>query len=727
MPMLSIIVPTRNNVRYTAQCLASIAAHTDPEIAYEVIAVDNGSDDETLSFLGSHTPGQRAAAAQGRNPPQAVRVLHNPAPCALAASWNMGCAAAAGEWLLISNNDVIYAPGAIEQMLAAGREQAHAIIVLPLSPHDVSGALPRVVPPETPAAAAENVAAVAAWAAGRRWQGEPRRYVRDAYPAQGGYAFLLRRDAWRDLGGFDEDYDLTGEDYDFFRRAQRRGKIVQARHAFVEHYGAATCQWLYDDYHIRLARNRFRLAEKQDGQLEMFSVVIPVYNRVHALRAAIESLRAQTFPHWKAYVIDDGSDDWDRVQALAGEFRHEAGRLWFFHRAANAGPGAARNFGLSLTRGKYVAFLDSDDIWYPGHLQAHWDAHEIGGHDFIYSDADFAWRWWDEAGRVFRHQRGPHPTIPYTGPFDAARLQEQNYIQTSALSVWGEAARAARFSEDKWVGEDWDYCRALGPRGLHLAMPTCRYHIARNPESEHLIHRAVHLAAPSFSWEGRLSIVRPHQRMEDAALGVVVATWNRPRELARALETVGWDDVPLVVVDDGTQPPRAVDEVIDQFSGAALLRAPGGARHGPGWARNRGVEYLPCQWVQFLDDDDLLLPGWRERVQGYLGAEWDAVWCHAISPGEDGALTTVTEPFTSQLCVRREAFLRTGGFDEAVRWGEERDLLQRLRLVCGERVREVKVPWVLRPAFSGRVAPRPEAPPRPVTPVQSYRPDKGMF
>ena len=91
----------------------------------------------------------------------------------------------------------------------------------------------------------------------------------------------------------------------------------------------------------------------------LFSVVIPTFNRSHLLQATLESVFAQTFSDYEVIVVDDGStDDTREMMKSYGE------RVQFF-RQENAGPGAARNLGVSRAGGEYVAFLDSDDLWFP--------------------------------------------------------------------------------------------------------------------------------------------------------------------------------------------------------------------------------------------------------------------------------------------------------------------------------------------------------------------------
>lgn len=91
----------------------------------------------------------------------------------------------------------------------------------------------------------------------------------------------------------------------------------------------------------------------------LVSVVIATYNRAHTLREAIDSALAQRYPNLEVVVIDDGSpDDTQEILRAYGD------RI-VVHRQANAGYAAARNVGFRLARGKYVAWLDSDDLFLP--------------------------------------------------------------------------------------------------------------------------------------------------------------------------------------------------------------------------------------------------------------------------------------------------------------------------------------------------------------------------
>jgi glycosyltransferase involved in cell wall biosynthesis len=93
----------------------------------------------------------------------------------------------------------------------------------------------------------------------------------------------------------------------------------------------------------------------------LISVVLPTHNRSRLLRRAVESVLGQTLRDFELIIINDNSTD-DTAQVLA-ELQAQDARIRILHREANSGAAAARNAGIALARGQWVAFQDDDDLW----------------------------------------------------------------------------------------------------------------------------------------------------------------------------------------------------------------------------------------------------------------------------------------------------------------------------------------------------------------------------
>jgi glycosyltransferase involved in cell wall biosynthesis len=181
-----------------------------------------------------------------------------------------------------------------------------------------------------------------------------------------------------------------------------------------------------------------------------FSVVIPTHNRLDFLKQAISSVWAQTYRDYEMIVVDDGSTDGSMDYLLSLGSRVTA------LRQANRGPGAARNLGAQRAVGRYLAFLDSDDAWYPWALATF--------HELIqqYHDPGLI-------GAATLQFQGQLPDI---GQEDLAAeclsdyfetANDPDYIGSGALVVKRAIFhRANGFDETMPVGEDLDFYFRVG-------------------------------------------------------------------------------------------------------------------------------------------------------------------------------------------------------------------------------------------------------------------------
>jgi glycosyltransferase involved in cell wall biosynthesis len=103
--------------------------------------------------------------------------------------------------------------------------------------------------------------------------------------------------------------------------------------------------------------------------LELVSIIIPTYNRGNVLGETLDSVLDQTYQNWECLVIDDGSTD--NTQSLLNAYIQKDSRIKYLQRPQERpkGANACRNFGFENSQGKYIQWLDSDDLLAPSKIE----------------------------------------------------------------------------------------------------------------------------------------------------------------------------------------------------------------------------------------------------------------------------------------------------------------------------------------------------------------------
>ena len=193
-----------------------------------------------------------------------------------------------------------------------------------------------------------------------------------------------------------------------------------------------------------------------------FSVIIPVYNRAESLRTAIESVRAQSCQDFEILVVDDGSSDDPRN--VVDSF-HDP-RIRFISQP-NGGGGKARNTAIDQARGRFIAPLDSDDVYLPHHLAGMRNLLEHSSNMIAYARV----RVDRGEGRVFL--KPPRALAP--GEDMAAYLLcDRGFVPTITLVAPRDAATRIRYDEHLRPAEDADFA-------LRLFLAGYRFHMLEEP------------------------------------------------------------------------------------------------------------------------------------------------------------------------------------------------------------------------------------------------------
>jgi glycosyltransferase involved in cell wall biosynthesis len=187
------------------------------------------------------------------------------------------------------------------------------------------------------------------------------------------------------------------------------------------------------------------------------AIIIPTYNHANFLREALFSITAQTFTNWEAIVVNNFSHD-DTI-GVVKEFSDPRIKIVNF---ANHGIiAASRNFGLSLTAAPLVAFLDSDDVWYPQKLDCVIKKLEQGYDLVCHAEV------WMGPGRRRRTVRyGPESLATYE-----SLLFNGNCISTSAVVVrrsWLERVGFFSIKSEFVTAEDYDLWLRLARERIRI-------------------------------------------------------------------------------------------------------------------------------------------------------------------------------------------------------------------------------------------------------------------
>lgn len=196
----------------------------------------------------------------------------------------------------------------------------------------------------------------------------------------------------------------------------------------------------------------------RERQRPLVSIVIPAYRAATFIRETLDSVFAQTYPNLEVILVNDGSPDTAQLEAAIRSY----GDRLIYIRQENGGPAAARNTAIRAAQGKYIACLDSDDLYLPWHVTNLVQLLEEHPLDLVYSDS-YIVRDGLRIGRAFEKQP---QSLPVT--FEKL-LTEECAVTTSAVVGSRQAMIEAGLFDEKYRRcEDFDLWVRMSYRGSRI-------------------------------------------------------------------------------------------------------------------------------------------------------------------------------------------------------------------------------------------------------------------
>ena len=370
-------------------------------------------------------------------------------------------------------------------------------------------------------------------------------------------------------------------------------------------------------------------------EIPLVSVIVPTYNRPEMLEGAIRSILNQTYSEIEILVVNDGGEETEQIiNSLDKDHK-----ITYIKHSQNHERSAARNTALKLARGKYIAYLDDADIFYPHHLETLVNFLESNPYKVAYTDALRAHQVKEEDGyKIIKKD------LPYSMDFSKELLLVQNIApilcfmhEKSCLNEVG------LFDETLTTHEDWDLWIRMSRKYdfAHIEMITAEFRTREDGSSttsgrlpdflrtmeiifkryeEHTKNKPqiIELQNKRLEWlKGEIhkaaNLVKSEKSPGHIKTSIVIVTYNSLSDIKSCLDSIGSNTglpYEIIIIDnastDGTQ------EYLKTLSQAKILLN----RTNNGFSRacNQGIREAKGEYIVLLNPDTLITQGWDTRM-----------------------------------------------------------------------------------------------------------------
>lgn len=705
---VSAIIYTYNYARFMRGCLQDLVEQTlyrNGEL--EIIIIDGNSEQNEADIVREY---------QAKYPNIVYQRI--PERLTLYAAWNLGIQVARGQYVSNANSDDRHHPEAFEVM-------AHYLDEHPKKALVYADQLITRVANDT-------------WAttqAAERWNWPPFSYSELERRCIIGSQPMWRKSLHQKYGYFRSEFVCAG-DYEFWLRIGKTESFTRLPEVLGLYYinlqglehGSGTAKpetyGIWEEYGILqrgvtpassvpvavspselnqvklkqvLRSETARIKQKQP----LVSVIIPTKDRPEMLEIAVQSVLDQTYKNTEIIVVNDGGVD---VQELLNRLNHNTGNILYLKHDYPKERSATRNAGIRIATGKYICYLDDDDLYYPNHIQTLVEVLENSEYKVAYTDATKA----DQ-----EKQDGKYVTInrsvPYSYDFDPDLLRVNNYIPILCiLHERGCLGQTGLFDETLDTHEDWDLwirmCLKFGSF-YHIKQTTCEFTWRTDGSTTTSrrwddFERTREIVRNRYSSSVNVNSV-VQLIAKQPLVSVIIPTKDRPEMLTQAIQSVlnqTFTELEIIVVNDGGVDVQSVISRLNTNGNIVYKKHDRAIERSA--ARNTGISAARGKYIAYLDDDDNYYPNHIETLVKFLeNSEYKIAYTDAAmvqQEKQNGEYVTLhrSVPYsldfdkdkilvsncTPNLCLMHEKSCldEVGLFDETLSTHEDWDLIIRL-------------------------------------------------
>ncbi|WP_347272951.1 glycosyltransferase [Candidatus Kuenenia sp.] len=450
-PKISVVMSVYNGGKYLEDSVKSILTQTYQD--FEFIIVNDASTDDSLEIIKKIEDCR-------------LRIITNPENLGLTKSLNKGIKTARGKYIARMDADDISLPHRFEtQINFLEKNPDYALVGSSYYQIDTDNKIHTLINVLT-----DNVL-IKQGLTKQNWFGHG--------------SVMMRKDVFLQVGGYDERFKLA-QDYDLWLRIAESHKVANIDEPLykwrVTKSGISVEKEAEQKYYAHLAiseakkRNHSKIT-RHDTQYfhntlqtnPLVSVIVPTYNRPDTLKTTLDSIAAQTYKNIETIVVNDAGED---VSGVIDTFHDRLSIKYLVH-DKNKGLAASRNTGINAAKGKYIAYLDDDDIFHPDHIETLVTFLETTNYKVAYTDAYRAHQE-KEDGKYITKGRD----VPYSLDFDYDRILTGNFIPV--LCIMHEKScieKVGMFDETLRSHEDWDLWMRMSRefQFAHIKKITCEF------------------------------------------------------------------------------------------------------------------------------------------------------------------------------------------------------------------------------------------------------------
>lgn len=288
--------------------------------------------------------------------------------------------------------------------------------------------------------------------------------------------------------------------------------------------------------HAEGARYQF-LGGKMSLQMDLVSIIMPSYNTGAYIADTIKSVLAQTYTNWELIIVDDCSSDssMDVIDALCHPERSDTSdvssraqsrdlaKIRVFQNDRNSGAAVSRNRALREAKGRYIAFLDSDDLWAPDKLEKQIAFMKANNYAFTYTR-------YNEID-----ENGAKTGVLVSGPKHVGKIGMYNYCWPGCLTVMydREVVGEVKIADIKKNNDYAMWLKVIRKADCHLLDETLASYRKRSGSISHVCH-SERSEAKSKNLARHFALIKWHYKLYREAEGMnpLRSAWITLRNLA---------------------------------------------------------------------------------------------------------------------------------------------------------------------------------------------------